>query len=149
MNLSNLIRQMISKHNEGKISLKYENDDVYLVSGTKGLHIFPTQPEVCKRSSVSDATLEYATVDYTYRWKMPRFMVDWLAASKTFTGKEITKTHLNRLLQRGTYSDIQIDVSDVGKIMKIEDLFENKVYHISCKSFGVNNLNERYKILEG
>ena len=149
MNLSNLIRQIISKHNECKISLKYENDDVYLVSGTKGLHIFPTQPEVCKRSSVSDAVAEYSTVDYTYKWKLPKFMVDWLATSKIFTGKEITKTHLNRLLQRATYSNIQIDVSDVGKILKIEDIFENKVYYVSCKSFEINNLNERYKVLEG
>lgn len=148
LNLSYLVRQMQSKANIDKISLKYENDDVFLTLGVKLCQICPVKPEEVKRSSVANVNEMYKTVVYSHIYKLPMFLVDWLLTVKTFTGKEITSPHLVKLMQRSSGTQINIDVSNIGKVLKIYDKFDEIEYYISCNDFKVEELARRYEVRE-
>jgi hypothetical protein len=149
LNLSYLVRQIQSKANIDKISLKYDNDDVFLTLGVKLCQICPVKPDEVKRSSAANVNEMYKTVVYSHTYKLPICLVDWLLTVKTFAGKPITSPHIVKLMQRASGTQINIDISNIGKVLIIYDKFEEIDYYISCKDFQISELSRRYEIKEG
>ena len=150
-NLTRLFQYSQMPENEGKMTFKYENDDVLLCYQKKIMHMIAGTET--NKVVTTHPTKENEVITCRVVRQLPKIAVDFFATKMAMFGEEMVAAHLSKLTQRrsrtsdGDYVSVDFNFGQNKKEVIIQDIFEKKKYLIICESYSIKPETKRYEVI--
>ena len=150
-NITRLLQYSQMPENNGRMTFKYENDDVVLCYQKKIMHMIAGNEVNKVVTTHPTKTGEVVTARIVRQ--LPKLVVDFFATKMKMFGEDMVEAHISKLTQRrsrgaeGEFINVEFNFGNNKKEVVIYDIFEEKRYLIICESYLIHPETKRYEII--